>query len=192
MMKRGMILILAFLSLAACDAGSLKLDVEELDALIKKEVSHSPSLGFVEAHFAVVFLHQESNLIETDDVYFREDKARVTFGYDLKDTNMQVEEGALCVQLPSLIKRIATNREPASRYRPSESTHQDYILRDRLGNRIHVEKLLDEKVDQTVVKHRVAIESMAKENALNFFRVLAARHNLSLAIRDQCSPTVIR
>jgi len=152
-------------------------------AEIEKEIivrlkNDAPHLAHLEAMYSVIFLNTKENIIESDDIYYRKDLAKVYYGYNLDETVIHVSEEngerILSVRLP-MPERISVDRRTID----METTHEGYQP-EKDGEAINVEAEMNRNMLQVVERYEEKSIERTKELSRRYFRALSERYGLKL------------
>lgn len=175
-------IVIVVLLAATMLTGCIGNENQHLEKQIRSEaLRESSGIATLQAMYTLLFLHYEENLIQSDDFYLQKDAVNMDYGFDLGDKAIKVvDEGTKKVLRVRLGKGdvIATNRTSLGR---PETSHSGYIPKDvKSGQRIDVDAKMNEELAKLKSIYGEQNLKYARENAKNFFRILAAKYGLEL------------
>lgn len=169
--------LLPFLAIG-CDFGQNS----HLEKRIRSDVlRESAGIANLAASYTLSFIHFEENLVTSNDFYIQKDRVNLDYGFNLDENSIKVvdENGRkkLKVRLGEG-EVLATNR--VSLMKP-ETSHDGYLPKDvKTGELINVDEKMNEELEELKKIYGEKNLKHAKENAKNFFRILAAKYGLEL------------
>jgi hypothetical protein len=177
-MKKGILILLILISFFGCDKSQTK-NFEEIQSQIQAKVDTSASyLANLEAIYGLAFTNYKSNTIRSDDLYIREDEAKVLYGYALEESKIKVNDnGILEVSLPSP-KQLAIDK----RILFISNVHDGYRPQNEKEERYDVDAELNMKLNDALNKHESKTIDMTKKMSRQYFEALATRFGLELEL----------
>lgn len=155
---------------------------KHLENQIRSEVlKESAGIASLEAVYTLSFVHFEENYVTSDDFYIQKDLVNVDYGFDLDDNAIKVvdEEGKKKLKV-KLGKGdiLAINRISFAK---PETYHAGYIPKNaKTGEKIDVDGKMNSELEELKKIYGEQNLKHARDNARNFFRILASKYGLEL------------
>lgn len=181
-MKNFMIYLLYFIclqSLVACDSLTNNSYIEKQ---IRSEVlRESPGIATLGAIYTLSFIHFEQNNITSDDFYIQKDTVCVDYGFDIDDKSIRVVNENGIKKLKVRLGKgdvLAVNRISLAK---PETSHDGYLPKDlKTGEIIDVDKKMNDELEELKKIYGDKNIKYARDNAKNFFKILATKYGLEL------------
>ena len=155
----------------------------KLSMIESKVLENGPALSQMEAVFSLYYTHYSPNKILSDDFYIRRDQATAFYGYDLNKVKIEIKQkddkDTLFVELPKIIL-ISKDRKIIDL---PEYTHENFTPKDKDGNSINIDHIMDRKLDFLLKKYNNKSVEKTKELSEMYFKALAKRFGLALEIK---------
>lgn len=166
--------------LYGCDLVSA--DNKHLEKQIRSEVLKEASgIASLEAVYTLSFVHFEENYVTSDDFYIQKDIVSVDYGFDLDDNAIKVVDENGQKKLKVKLGKgdiLAVNRISLSK---PETSHEGYIPKNaNTGEKIDVDSKMNSELEELKKVYGEQNLKHARDNARNFFRILASKYGLEL------------
>lgn len=178
-MLRFIIFFLAILSIPGCELTESNSHIEKQ---IRSEViKESSGIANLSAIYTLSFIHFEENLVTSDDFYIQKDLVNMDYGFDLDDKSISVVDEDGKKKLKVRLGQgdvLAVNRKSLGQ---PETSHTGYLPKNaKTGEIINVDEKMNEELEELKRIYGEKNIKHARENAKNFFRILAAKYGLEL------------
>ncbi len=138
-------------------------------------------LANIQAVYQITFANHQENFIYSDDIYLRKDLAKVFYGFNINEIEVEIKSvdnsKILSITLPEP-QRISIDRKILE----LESTHLDYKPVDRFGDYIDVDKNINEKLNLVLETYDAKTIELTKKIGRQYFKKIAERFGMKLEI----------
>lgn len=172
-------LFLAVSVLAGCELIQTNSHIErQIRSEVLKETAGIATLAAI---YTLSFIHFEENLVTSDDFYIQKDIVNMDYGFDLDDNAIKVVDEDGRKKLKVRLGKgdvLAIHRKSLSR---PETSHEGYLPKNaKTGEMINIDEKMNGELEELKKIYGEKNLKHAKENAKNFFRILAAKYGLDL------------
>lgn len=171
--------LLASLCLFGCE---LTGGNSHLEKQIRAEVLRdSAGIATLASIFTLSFVHFEENYVRSDDFYIQRDLVNMDYGFDLDDKSIKVVDENGVKKLKVRLGKgdvLAVNRISAQK---PVTAHAGYLPRNaKTGELINVDEKMNSELEELKKIYGEKNLKHARDNARNFFRIIAAKYGLEL------------
>ncbi len=164
--------------LSACDASYNSHLEKQIHSEVLKE---SSGIAHLAAIYTLSFIFFEENLITSHDFYIQKDIVSMDYGFDLDDKAIKVVDENGKKKLKVRLGKgdvLAVNRVSMSK---PETSHEGYLPKNvKTGELINVDEKMNDELEELKKIYGEKNLKHARENAKNFFRILAMKYGLEL------------
>jgi hypothetical protein len=157
-------------------------DLELLEKTLTSKIKEDgPSIAHLESVYSLVFINERDNLIASNDLYVRRDKASIYYGYDIQDIDIMIleenEKRILKVKLPTP-KKVSTDRKIVSHF----YTHDTYTPVGANNKPIDVDMSINRNLNRLSKQYEEKSLEMTRKISSMYFENLAKRFGLELKL----------
>ncbi len=168
--------LLFLLLLPGCDQ---QKSLQEIENDVRTEVlNDSAGIASLQAIYLVTYVNYKENWGLSDDVYIQKDKVSVDYGFDIENAIKVVADGPKKYLQVRLGKGKSFPPDRTTIY--TEATHDGYVPAGENGLKLDIDAVITKEFDAEKAKYEEDNLRMAADNIRNFFKVIAAKHDLIL------------
>lgn len=172
-------LVIGLSLLTGCDFNS---NNKHLERQIRSEaLKESSGIATLAAIYTLSFVHFEENTIQSDDFYIQKDIVNIDYGFDLDDNSIKVVDENGRKKLKIRLGKgdiLGVNR---TSLRKPETSHEGYLPKNaKTGELVNVDEKMNLELEELKKLYGDKNLKHARDNAKNFFKILAAKYGLEL------------
>ena len=176
-MRRLIFLFTVFLLLSGCNSSNSHIEKQIRSDVVRE----SAGIASLSAIYTLSFIHFEENYVTSDDFYIQKDIVNMDYGFNLDDNAIKVVDEDGKKKLKVRLGKgdiLAVDRKSLGK---PETSHEGYLPKNaKTGEKIDVDAKMNDELEQLKKVYGEQNIKHARENAKNFFRILAAKYNLEL------------